>query len=415
MKKPPIFFLFLLLTGLVWAQQEPRSDYRVQFGDSPTQAKNVYFLNLIEQQPKLQEILIQDVALTSLAQAKLDALAATLVDCGDEGLCYAREMGFAPAEIEQVAQRIAQLASQSRDFAALASDHLAPSGMYQMNAAADPAVFLANAWRQDAQTVNHIIHVYARGAKSNYPNIDSLGMKLDSRTYSANIQALNELAHVKYEGSKLFYKMTLGYAMDALEMARFERAGDFEPMTALENKAAYEAAKRTDWEKFDYPLILIPGAGTDNYLDSLSSGGVLRCQLAFEAYKRGKAPFIMVSGGYVHPYKVLRNEAVEMKRYLLKLGVPESAILIEPHARHTTTNMRNAARIMYRYGFPMDRPSVTITTPAQSRFIYGMMERCMRELGYLPYTNGKRVSATTLEFNPQLLSLQIDTDEPLDP
>lgn len=356
MKKPPIFFLFLLLTGLVWAQQEPRSDYRVQFGDSPTQAKNVYFLSLIE-----------------------------------------------------------QIASQNRDFAALASDHLAPSGMYQMNAAADPAVFLANAWRQDAQTVNHIIHVYARGARPNYPNIDSLGMKLDSRTYSANIQALNELAHVKYEGSKLFYKMTLGYAMDALEMARFERAGDFEPMTALENKAAYEAAKRTDWEKFDYPLILIPGAGTDNYLDSLSSGGVLRCQLAFEAYKRGKAPFIMVSGGYVHPYKVLRNEAVEMKRYLLKLGVPESAILIEPHARHTTTNMRNAARIMYRYGFPMDRPSVTITTPAQSRFIYGMMERCMRELGYLPYTNGKRVSATTLEFNPQLLSLQIDTDEPLDP
>ena len=34
---------------------------------------------------------------------------------------------------------------------------------------------------------------------------------------------------------------------------------------------------------------------------------------------------------------------------LLRLGVPEDRILVEPCARHTTTNLRNAARIMLAY------------------------------------------------------------------
>jgi uncharacterized SAM-binding protein YcdF (DUF218 family) len=30
-----------------------------------------------------------------------------------------------------------------------------------------------------------------------------------------------------------------------------------------------------------------------------------------------------------------------------KLHVPANAILVEPHARHTTTNMRNTARLIF--------------------------------------------------------------------
>jgi uncharacterized SAM-binding protein YcdF (DUF218 family) len=40
-----------------------------------------------------------------------------------------------------------------------------------------------------------------------------------------------------------------------------------------------------------------------------------------------------------------------MKHDLIaRLGIPAAAILVDPHARHTTTNMRNAARLLYRYG-----------------------------------------------------------------
>ena len=407
----------LFLASFCWAQNGPQASYQPQLGDDPTRAKNVYLLSLIEQMPEVRTLLKTDVVLAGIASDTFRRLSASLAECGKDASCYPKAMGFTSEEIELVSERIGQLAKQHQALSLLSKEHLEPSGMYQMSATEDPAVFLANAWKQDAATVNHIISVYAQGQKPNYPKIDSLGMNRNSSAYLANIQALHELAFVKYEGAKLFYQLTLGYAMDALAMARFERAGDFEPMMEKENKAAYEAVKSTSWEKFDYPLILIPGAGTDNYLDSLSSGGVIRCQLAFDAYKKNKAPFIMVSGGYVHPYKVLRNEAMEMKRYLLKLGVPESAILIDPHARHTTTNMRNAARIMFRYGFPTDRPAITVTTPAQSAYIYSdvMHTRCMKELGYHPYSNGKRLSATTAEFYPLIGSLQIDRDEPLDP
>ena len=44
------------------------------------------------------------------------------------------------------------------------------------------------------------------------------------------------------------------------------------------------------------------------------------------------------------------NEAVLMRTELLRLGVPEERILVEPCARHTTTNLRNAGRLMLAHG-----------------------------------------------------------------
>ncbi|WP_460538517.1 YdcF family protein [Echinicola sediminis] len=369
----------------------------------------------METLPEVKSIIASDQVLTELATNKLSQLAASLQDCGNEALCYPSSLPFTSEEIDVIAARLQEITQRHQALQRMVQDHLIPSGMYQQQANPDIALFLAAAWRLDAATVNHIIDVYAKGEKPNYPKIDSLGMNLNSYSYKANIQALNELTYAKYGTSTLFFHPSLGYAMDALAMARMERAGDFEPLEELENRQAYLQAQRTLWDAFKYPLILIPGAGTDNYLDSISSGGVLRCKLAALEFEKGTAPFIMVSGGYVHPYKVQKNEAIEMKRYLRKLGIPESAIIIEPHARHTTTNMRNAARLMFRYGFPMDRPSITVTTPAQSHFIENMLERCVRELGYHAYTNGNRISKTILEFNPSILSLQVDYDEPLDP
>ncbi|AWW29697.1 YdcF family protein [Echinicola strongylocentroti] len=415
MKTSGIIVLLFLLSHYGWTQTGPDRSYQPIKGASYTQSKNVYLLSLIEALPEVRRIIESDTVLSKVSSSKISELAATLEDCGRDGACYPRPMPFTPEEMETIAGRLEKLAQNHPELLDLVAGHLVPSGMYQQQASSDPVEYLANAWRLDASTINHIIGVYAMGKAPNYPNIDSLGMDLGKYSYKANIQGLNELTYAQYQKSELFFEPSLGYAMDALAMARMERAGDFEPMTKHENEAAFRQAKRTKWEVYEYPLILIPGAGTDNYLDSISSGGVLRCKLAALEFEKGRAPFIMVSGGYVHPYKVQKNEAVEMKRYLRKLGVPESAIIIEPHARHTTTNMRNAARIMFRYGFPMDRPSVTVTTPAQSHFIENMLERCMRELGYHTYTNGKRISNTILEFNPSIMSLQIDRDEPLDP
>jgi hypothetical protein len=51
-----------------------------------------------------------------------------------------------------------------------------------------------------------------------------------------------------------------------------------------------------------------------------------------------------------------------MKRSLIRdFGIAEDAIIIDPHARHTTTNIRNAARLIFRYGIPADRPALITT------------------------------------------------------
>jgi hypothetical protein len=107
-----------------------------------------------------------------------------------------------------------------------------------------------------------------------------------------------------------------------------------------------------------------------------------------------------------------------MKRALMRdFKVPEDAILIDPHARHTTTNIRNAARLMFRYGIPTDRPALITTQSYHLDSIAAPTfdERNELELGYRPYTSKKRLSRFELEWLPNVLSLHADPMDPLDP
>ena len=172
------------------------------------------------------------------------------------------------------------------------------------------------------------------------------------------------------------------------------------------------------WDKYAYSVIVVPGAGPSDPNTALSDAGRRRSALAAEAYHAGKAPFILVSGGYVHPSQTRFSEAMEMKKALLEdYKVPEAAILVDPHARHTTTNMRNAAREIYRYHMPMDKPALMVSDAAQTGYIAGQpfADRCMKELGYVPYQIVSRPSDTSLVFLPIADSLQQDPLDPLDP
>src|SRR5262249_9951473 len=102
---------------------------------------------------------------------------------------------------------------------------------------------------------------------------------------------------------------------------------------------------------------------------------------------------------------------------MTRFGIPAEAIIVDPHARHTTTNMRNAARLIYRYGIPFDKKSLVSTDRQQSEYIEGAVfeKRCLDELGYLPYRLERRTSAFDLEFVPQIESLHADPADPLDP
>jgi hypothetical protein len=182
------------------------------------------------------------------------------------------------------------------------------------------------------------------------------------------------------------------------------------------NRTVIEHIPSIAWASFPYSLILVPGQGPEQPGIAIDPMSITRCRLAAERYRKGLAPLIVVSGGHVHPNKTPYAEAVEMKKYMVKeLGIPDNAILIEPHARHTTTNMRNTARIVYRFGIPDTMKILTVSDPVQSSYIPIMEKRFMDELKCIPYRDMRVLSAEENEFYPVRNALQSNPLDPLDP
>jgi hypothetical protein len=128
--------------------------------------------------------------------------------------------------------------------------------------------------------------------------------------------------------------------------------------------------------------------------------------------------FIIVSGAAVHPKGSRFVEAVEMRKALIeRFHVPADRIVIEPYARHTTTNLRNATRRLVALGAPISQPALIVANAEQSRYIESpeFAARNPAELGYEPGSIGPRLSPFELEFRPSLRSLRVDPWDPLDP
>ncbi|WP_374949429.1 YdcF family protein [Mucilaginibacter sp.] len=389
--------------------------YKVISGDNWVKAKNYYLLTLLQQDKQVAQIVFADAILNDLAKSKRQSLKTSLTDCKD-ALCLPAVLKFTDDEIKTVSDRLAALYKTGNALDKLVKMHLIPAGTYNMYAAETPVNLLVKAWQQDAAAMNLAISVYAEGKKPNYPLIDSIGFEVKKRGYYTLMYDCSAEVAAVVNGKSLFFEPTLHAALTYLEVNERLNAGDFEPMGTTANKLAVLRVPTVKWNNFAYSHIVVPGAGPDNLTTPLSGEGMLRCKTAARQYMAGKAPFVVVSGGSVHPYKTRYNEAIEMRTYLINvLHVPANAVIIEPHARHTTTNMRNDVRLVFRYGMPFNKPGLIVTDKSQNDAIVNMEKRCIKELGYMPYKLGKRVSETELEFYPLIGSLQIDADEPMDP
>lgn len=369
----------------------------------------------MEQNANVRKLVETDPALSKFAASKTDSLQQSLLSCKNS-ICFGEKIKFTDAEITAIGNQLLKLYQSNPALAALVKNQLIPSGTYILYQDLKPENLLVQAWEQDAKAINRVIDIYALGKKPNYPAIDSISFNVADKQYPALLYDLSAAVLEDAKMAKLFFFPALTFALRCLEINGREQAGDYEPMISTVNKAAVDRIKTINWKKYPYTLILVPGAGPEKPEEALSAEGMLRCRIAARCYAAGMAPFIMVSGGKVHPFKTKYNEAEEMKSYLIKtFHLPENAILLEPHARHTTTNMRNCARLIYRYKIPADKPFLTSTTKAQSFAITNMAARCERELHYVPYKVGKRLSETDQEFYAVKEALQINADEPLDP
>jgi|ERR1051326_1674020 hypothetical protein len=388
------------------------SAYQLSFS-KPVQDKNFFLLSLFQRNRDVRRLLIRNLTLKRLAADKLSALKKG-ANCSNAG-CFDQLIRLDGPTIEAVANQLETLANRP-EFKLLAKKDLRPSGVFIKYADQSDAQMFVAAWKDAASGLNRILSVYGLGKDPRYKDIDRVSFDVNTEDYRNRLKT--RILKIKLSQDSLFFELTLDTALALLEINRRDEAGRFEPLEQGENKAAFENLSKIKWKDYPYSFILVLGSGGRDLTTRISPIGAQRTDVAAQLFLQHKAPLIMVSGGYVHPMQTPFCEAIEMKRYLMeKYQIPETSILIDPHARHTTTNFRNGARLAFRYRIPADRTA--LVTSSEDHITFSISDdfrtRCMNELGYFPVEFIRRVSPVAAEFKPSVLSLFFDANDPLDP
>ena len=405
----------LLSLSVASAAEPLRAPVRLE---APVQDKNFYLLSMLERTPDVRDAVRAEPALARIAAERLAVLDKAARTCNLDLDCYAAAFQWSDVQANDAGHALAGLYRTSPAVRRLADGPLRESGMYVRHQGLAGDQLLDHAWMDCIHGINRIIDVYGLGKAPRYPAIDSITYDIKSDAWRHIVQNLTATLEDDRGNLALFSSPSMRFALELLWLNHRDEAGRYEPMEVRENALSFRRIKSVDWGKYPYSVIVVPGAGNDLPGFRLSPEGKLRDEIAAKRFREGKAPFVLVSGGFVHPSQTEFAEAIEMKRDLiLRFGIPAGAILIDPHARHTTTNMRNAARLMYRYGMPFDKKALVTTDPPQSQNIEsaGFEKRCVEELGYVPHQILGRTSPFDLEFRPTLDALQADPQDPLDP
>ncbi|MGZ3424459.1 MAG: YdcF family protein [Polyangiales bacterium] len=298
-------------------------------------------------------------------------------------------VAFTDTEADAAADAIAAVI----DLAALAKDMRA-SGEFALFASLDDAAMFKEAFRDELKAAAAAVASYT-------PELDA--------TKSA--KALDTAkAH-----DALPFEPTLWLAI-----ATMREAGRDEAIRHLEENAeALAAIPSLDFKAFPFPILLVPGQGPTSLDEPISEASIARADLAADRWTAKLAPLIVLSGGHVHPDRTPYSEAIEMKKYLRDVRkIPATALLVDPHARHTTTNLRDVARLMLHAKIPVDRPSLIVSDIFQSLYMIGnpFAVRCDNELHLRPFRGTLHsLSTTDTCFFASKLALQVDPSDALDP
>jgi hypothetical protein len=382
--------------------------------DSILTDKAFPFYDYIAHNKGLAGIIKKDPTFQNQSLRQIKRVKIALEQCGDVA-CYATAAQWSPDEITAIGERLMQLCQDNKQMHELIGALKAGERYNLYNKQID-TTFIRSVWSDAALGVNRILDVYIKGKKPRYAAIDAISFPANDAGFRKSVH--RELAElVKHHTPKeLFFELPLQLAFRALELNDRDEATRYEPLSRGMNKSAVKSIPGIRWASFAYSLILVPGQGPEQEGLAIDPMSINRCRLAAERYQKGLAPLIVVSGGHVHPNKTPYSEAVEMKKYMVReLHIPEKAILIEPHARHTTTNLRNAARIVYRFRIPDTMKILTVTDSVQNDYINKMDKRFIEELGCIPYRDLKKISAEESEFYPIKNALQVNPLDPLDP
>lgn len=113
-----------------------------------------------------------------------------------------------------------------------------------------------------------------------------------------------------------------------------------------------------------------------NHLFLLNSSAS-RLTQAVELYKLGKLKKLLLSGGNGNILQEGVAEAENAKRYLIRLGIPEAAIIIEPKSRNTRENALFTKEILQKENSIAGKQLLLIT----SAFHMYRAEKCFTKIG----------------------------------
>lgn len=388
--------------------------YAAPFAES-LETLNFPLLAMIRLAPGWAPALRADPALQALATARAQRVAAA---CTPRPDCLAEAWAWTPGDIAAVTAALRSVAARPSMADGLVHRHMRASGRFARHAALADADLLAAAWADTAAGLNNLVAVYGAGRPPRYPAIDAIIFDVKRPEFAAVLDAHARVTQAAARPDDLVFDPSLRFGTGLLRLNERTDAATFRPLLAGENAAAVAQLRRTRWRDYRYPALLVFGHGPEDAQSRTGVLGHIRMARAADLFARRLAPFIIVSGGNVHPNRTPFNEAIEMKRLLIgQYGIPADRILIEPHARHTTTNLRNSARLLFAAGFPTDQPSLIVTDPTTAPYIGStlLQERTRAETGVLPGVVAPAATPFAFEFRPDRAAFHVEPLDPLDP
>ncbi len=381
--------------------------------------KNFFFLKAVQENPEIKTIVENDKVFKNIADKKTQIIKQSIEADQRDLKNIVGAYLFNDKEIESVSNEFVKLVKSNDNFHSFVKTTLRPSLAYADFDSLSDEQYISQCWKLCAMGMNNIMNVYGLGKHPMYAGIDSVSYDVNSKFYISGTYFWSSFLFQQSAWDQApFFMPSVDFSMALLYQNHRDEAARYEPMEWEENKKAIDYISNIDFDKYEYAAILVLGCGPETYTDNLSSVGKLNLLAGVTALIQGKAPLIIVSGGHVHPYRTKFAEAIEMKKELMDVyHIPEEKIIIEPHARHTTTNFRNASRLIYKYNIPTGKKCIAasnndhISYVCEKRF----KERCDRELGYLPVTLSNRISSFLVEFTPDIKSFQENPLDPLDP
>lgn len=412
MKKIILFFLFVVCFNCFG---QDNKNQKVNL----LRNSNFYFLDQLSREDQLLEVLNNNIVLKQIKQDRLQQINNlvnnNLIPSSEELI---QAYIFTDQQIKDISLEMIALNNKQKQVGDF-FNKIKESQKYINYNNLDTSKFISDVVELNLKGLNHTLKVYGLGEKPYYPKIDSVSYDKNSKYFKAAtlFWAKNLYNHTDYM-SLGFFEPMLDYGLYLMYMNHRDEAIRYEPLDQLYNQNAIEYAKNVEFKNYPYNALIVLGDGPENYRDPLGALGKLNLKIAVEEFKQNKAPFIIVSGGHVHPNRTETCEAIEMKKELIQVyGIPEKAIIVEPYARHTTTNLRNATRLMKQYGFDITQKSMIVSYELHIKSIADkkFLDRFIRELGYLPGKILKQEKGELLDFYPSETLLHINPLEPLDP